>query len=473
MTVFLVVGVLFLLVALWLLVFRNRRKMSAGKRSRLNFFFTIGVTLALTVFAVVYNNVILHNVSVVNVYENGEQEVKTNATELENYLTLAVTTLRVAADSVDIMEKNGRSIEEIYQYVTDQTKMQSEQFDENFTGIYAFINGKYMDGSGWIPPADYEPTSRDWYKEAVKAKGETVIVPPYVDAQTGQVVVTIAKCISDSSKGGNGKLKNVVCLDVIVKHIKEVTQKVSIAEKGYGLVINKDGFIIAHREEKLNGKKVADVYDQELLNRILQAKEGRITAKVDGKDCTLFISPVMGQWYSVIVIDSTELFEAVNSQLAINILVSLITFGLISFFYYVGYKNEQIYREKVEEMNIQVVSSLASAIDAKDNYTNGHSSRVAKYSRMLAERAGYSEPEQDEIYMIGLLHDVGKIGVPDSVINKPSKLTAEEFEQIKKHPVVGSGILASIKDRPKLATAPDGITNGMEAEAIRMGSSAK
>lgn len=132
-----------------------------------------------------------------------------------------MTTLRVAADSVDIMEKNGRSVEEIFQYVTDQTKMQSEQFDENFTGIYAFINGKYMDGSGWIPPADYEPTSRDWYKEAVKAKGETVIVPPYVDAQTGQVVVTIAKCISDSSKGGNDTLKNVVCLDVIVKHIKE------------------------------------------------------------------------------------------------------------------------------------------------------------------------------------------------------------------------------------------------------------
>lgn len=224
MTYFLVIAVLFLLVALYLLVFRNRRKMSAGKRSRLNFIFTIGVTLALTVFAVVYNNVILHNASVINVYENGEQEVKTNATELENYLTLAVTTLRVAADSVDIMEKNVRSEQEIYQYVTDQTKMQSEQFDENFTGIYAFINGKYMDGSGWVPPADYEPTSRDWYKDAVKANGETVIVPPYVDAQTGQVVVTIAKRISDTNKGGNDKLKNVVCLDVIVKHIKEVTQ---------------------------------------------------------------------------------------------------------------------------------------------------------------------------------------------------------------------------------------------------------
>jgi hypothetical protein len=99
-----------------------------------------------------------------------------------------------------------------------------------------------MDGSGWVPPPEYEPTSRDWYREAVKARGEAVIVPPYVDAQTGQVVVTIAKCISDTNKRENDKLKNVVCLDMIVKHIKEVTQAVSIAEKGYGMVIRQSIF---------------------------------------------------------------------------------------------------------------------------------------------------------------------------------------------------------------------------------------
>lgn len=450
MTYVSVIILLFVLIALYLLIFRNRKKMSAGKRSRLNFYFTIGVTLALTVFAVVYNVVALHNVSVIGVYERGQEEVKTTATELDNYLTLAATTLRVAADSVDIMEKNGRSVQEIEQFITDQTKRQSEQFDENFTGIYAYINGKFMDGSGWVPPEGYDPVSRDWYIEAVKANGKTVIVPPYVDAQTGSVVVTIARRISDTANGNAGP-KNVVCLDVIVNHVKEVIQAVSIAEKGYGMVVNKDGFIVAHREDTLNGKKITDVYDKNLLDSILDAKSGRITAKIDGKDCTLFIAPVMDQWYSVIVIGNKELFEEVYSQIAVNSLVSLIIFGLISFFYYVGYQNEQIYREKVEEMNIQVVSSLASAIDAKDNYTNGHSSRVAGYAKKIAERAGYSEQEQDEIYMIGLLHDVGKIGVPDQVINKPSKLTDEEFALIKKHPVVGSGILESIKERPRLA----------------------
>jgi HD-GYP domain-containing protein (c-di-GMP phosphodiesterase class II) len=159
----------------------------------------------------------------------------------------------------------------------------------------------------------------------------------------------------------------------------------------------------------------------------------------------------MDQWYSLIIIRNSELFEETYSQLAVTIMVSFITFCLISFFYYIGYKNEQIYGRKVEELNIQVVSALASAIDAKDNYTNGHSARVAEYAKNLAARAGFSKQEQDEIYMMGLLHDVGKIGVPDSVINKPSPLTEEEYALVKKHPEIGYGILETIKERPKLS----------------------
>ena len=105
-----------------------------------------------------------------------------------------------------------------------------------------------------------------------------------------------------------------------------------------------------------------------------------------------------------------------------------------------------------ESLELHVVQTLAEAIDAKDTYTNGHSSRVALYSREIAKRAGYSEKDQNEIYMMGLLHDVGKIGVPDAVINKPGKLTDEEFDQIKQHPAMGSRILANIEEMPKLST---------------------
>lgn len=108
--------------------------------------------------------------------------------------------------------------------------------------------------------------------------------------------------------------------------------------------------------------------------------------------------------------------------------------------------------EENENLTLDIVKALAEAIDAKDTYTNGHSARVAEYSREIALRYGYSDKKLDDIYMMGLLHDIGKIGVPDAVINKPAKLTEAEFELIKNHPVMGARILKNIKERPHLAS---------------------
>ncbi|MBQ7487048.1 MAG: response regulator [Clostridia bacterium] len=100
---------------------------------------------------------------------------------------------------------------------------------------------------------------------------------------------------------------------------------------------------------------------------------------------------------------------------------------------------------------LHVINALATSIDAKDTYTNGHSGRVAQYAKEIARRYGYNEARQNDIYMIGLLHDVGKIGVPDAIINKPAPLTDEEYEKIKIHPVVGARILQTIDEMPALA----------------------
>lgn len=99
----------------------------------------------------------------------------------------------------------------------------------------------------------------------------------------------------------------------------------------------------------------------------------------------------------------------------------------------------------------QTAEALANAIDAKDAYTRGHSTRVAEYSREIARRAGRREDEIDEVYFSALLHDVGKIGVPDSIITKDGKLTDEEYEAIKLHPVIGKQILSSISRSPYLS----------------------
>ena len=106
--------------------------------------------------------------------------------------------------------------------------------------------------------------------------------------------------------------------------------------------------------------------------------------------------------------------------------------------------------EKLSRAYIQIVEALAASVDAKDKYTHGHSSRVAAYSREISRRAGFSAEEQDRIYMMGLLHDVGKIGISDAIINKPGRLTDEEFAAIRTHPAVGAEILKKITDLPEL-----------------------
>ncbi len=171
--------------------------------------------------------------------------------------------------------------------------------------------------------------------------------------------------------------------------------------------------------------------------------------------------------YSVIVL-------AVILQLIQKRGVLLTYFGatLGSYIFYIGV---EIPDHKNLQKSMHVVRVLAEAIDAKDTYTKGHSSRVAEYAREIARRAHYSEAAQEEIYMMGLLHDVGKIGVSDAVITKPGRLTDEEFEQIKGHPVKGSKILQSIDELPKLAVGAKwhherydgkGYPDGLAAQSI-------
>lgn len=106
--------------------------------------------------------------------------------------------------------------------------------------------------------------------------------------------------------------------------------------------------------------------------------------------------------------------------------------------------NQRQYQE-MQAMFEGTIQSLASALDAKDAYTAGHSSRVAELAVELSARLGYQADDQKRIRMAGILHDIGKIGVEDSVLLKPGRLTPEEFEKIKAHPVLGYEILKGIR----------------------------
>ncbi|GGO00821.1 HD domain-containing phosphohydrolase [Saccharibacillus kuerlensis] len=120
-------------------------------------------------------------------------------------------------------------------------------------------------------------------------------------------------------------------------------------------------------------------------------------------------------------------------------------------------------RERVNEQLLQsYFSTLAAALDARDTYTAGHSQRVAEYSLLIGRGAGLEREELDLLNKTALLHDIGKIGVRDSVLLKDGKLTDEEFEQIKKHPALGEEILKRVEPVEMMAPLLPGVRSHHE-----------
>ncbi|MEW6603027.1 MAG: HD domain-containing phosphohydrolase, partial [Nitrospirota bacterium] len=101
--------------------------------------------------------------------------------------------------------------------------------------------------------------------------------------------------------------------------------------------------------------------------------------------------------------------------------------------------------EDLQQLVINTITSLISVIDAKSPWTKGHSERVTKYAVEIAKEMGLDDKEVNHVRMCGLLHDIGKVGTFDGLLDKPGKLTDEEFELMKKHPGIGADIIAPIK----------------------------
>jgi putative nucleotidyltransferase with HDIG domain len=106
---------------------------------------------------------------------------------------------------------------------------------------------------------------------------------------------------------------------------------------------------------------------------------------------------------------------------------------------------------RLESAGLSFASALVAALDARDEYTAGHSAAVARYSQDIAERLGLSDEEQQLAHLCGLVHDIGKVALPAGLLEKPGPLTLEERRQMEEHPAVGERILAKVENYAEIA----------------------
>ncbi len=295
---------------------------------------------------VVYTSRLMYNVAVSNSAAVIEDRMLNVSSMIENHLNTAENILHVTADSVHHMLISGSTPVRIHEFLVEETNNVENQFDENYTGLYGYIMSRYMDGLNWEPPEDYDPKTRDWYVIARESGGEVSFVPPYIDAQTGNMIISVCRMLPDK--------QNIISLDVQLKGIQDMMNELTINGKGYGFVVDDNGLFIAHKDEDKKGRNITDeTQGEELLEAIRSAGSGSFTYTYDSEETTYFVNSVMdGSWYVVMAVATRELYEDLWTQLVMNGLICILVFVMIAIFYYVGYRNEKTYTKRMEEMKL-------------------------------------------------------------------------------------------------------------------------
>jgi len=335
------------------------------------FFLTVLLIFALQIFVLAYVFLTVYRSSAEGIKSLGVSNMKSQATMIENYLDNGRDVIWLAAESVDFMIRNGADEKQILAYLTASTEQMQRRFDANFTGIYGYLNGTYVDGSGWTPPPDFNPAEREWYRGAKKAAGTMFISSPYVDAQTGEVIISFSQMLSDG--------KSIISLDIILNEVQKDIEKMTINGGGYGFIVARDGLIIAHSLADKRGKSCgAEAEWRELLPKIFSARELEFEADIGGEACTIFSERLAEDWYVVVVVGNTKLFRELRFQIMAGVLLTLITFFLSVWRIAKAERKEAENRQQLERIH-----TLQKAKEIADRANQAKSDFLAQMSHEI------------------------------------------------------------------------------------------
>ncbi len=327
-----------------------------------------------------YTLIILFFIAVIFIYysklysatrENNINRGRINAIEaagqLNQRLYASKDILLLAGYTIDEMLRSEGTNSQILEYITSETAAAKDSLIADTTGIYGYINGEYMDGAGWVPEAGYDPTKRPWYIRALEGAGGVVIVDPYVDSETGNMMITLARMLSDG--------KSVVAIDIAVDDLQKIVEEHTVRGGAYSeFITNAEGTVIAHSQKEWIGVNIyeeTDPISKVFAEKIHPSVSSYFSMSFENRQIMSYIMPLENGWTCVSTIDATEVFSAQNRTLFFTIVVALLMVVVFLFLIYQSEKKSM----KLRESAILAERALASN-EAKTSFLSNMSHEI-------------------------------------------------------------------------------------------------
>ncbi|MBO4914408.1 MAG: GGDEF domain-containing protein [Oscillospiraceae bacterium] len=296
------------------------------------------------------------------IIRDGEMSAWQVESQFNDYLATSIDALKLTAYTLEGMVRDDRSGEEILDYLVGQSTAVINAIFENTMGVYGYINGGYYDGAGWIPEEGFQPKERPWYIQAVANNGEVTLIDPYVDAQSGEVMMSLAKMLEDG--------ESVVSMDIYLDRMQEITENaVKTGETDIELVLDSRSIVIAHSDRGEVGKDYS--VEEGTLAAAIVGNMGSSDKSVyefdyNGVHYIAYQSKILNDWRCFSIKDATKVFRPLLLILHATIVVAAVIVFVLTAFLSSYNKNNQTIEDLTEETKLDKLTGFLNKAGTND-----------------------------------------------------------------------------------------------------------
>ncbi|MBR5337019.1 MAG: response regulator [Lachnospiraceae bacterium] len=260
-----------------------------------------------------------------NIIKSGEINALNSVQRINENINIGIDDIKLTSGTLDKMLLASRSQEDIKEYVIRQSAAVSDILQGSTTGLYAYINDEYIDGLGWVPGDDFIPTERSWYKEAMANSRKVVVVDPYLDAYTGDMIVTMTKQLCDG--------KSVVAMDISMNQLQSITESLTrTGDSDIEIILDRNYQVITHSDKAEVGKNYLDesgTFGRALVDNLKKATDSYFSFTYNEKEYMVYDMSLVNDWESLSVTDTTSAYASLKLPLIVTMIVAVVAVGVL------------------------------------------------------------------------------------------------------------------------------------------------